>query len=107
MEYDNHLSQPVWHGLADVPVSPTLRVAHDRGYGTVAELQDEELADPVELERLATWSLWGPVLQLRGGHLPAHVEFGSCLSPDWEAIGMIDCSELLGRSAAARWLARR
>ena len=79
----------------------------DSPYGTIADLEEEEPASPVELERWATWALWGPILQLRGGEVPAHVEFGSCLSPDWAAISMIDCSGLLARSAASRWLAAR
>jgi hypothetical protein len=98
MEDDNIEFQPVWHGLAGVPVRPTLKREEGSGYGTIAELEGEEPADPVELERMATWELWGPVLKLWGGCLPSHVEFGSCLSPDWEAIGMIDCLRL----AAAR-----
>lgn len=100
MDNENLQLQPLWHGLADVPVKPTLRVERAGRHGRIAELSGEEPADAVELERWATWQLWGPILGLPRGHLPAHVEFGSCLSPDWKSIGLVEYRQRAQRHRA-------
>src|SRR3990172_3324131 len=41
-----------------------VRVERDHGYGSVPGLEDEELADPAELERQAMIADWGPILAL-------------------------------------------
>lgn len=89
METDNLQSQPIWHGLADVPARVSLRRLRESRVLPIAELGDEAPADLEELERMAMWQTWGPILALPGGRVPAHVEFGACLHPDWEATGMI------------------
>ena len=56
IEYINHL-----------PVKPTLKIERPSKYGTVPGLDDEELADPEELERLAAFSLFRPLLTFGWG----------------------------------------
>jgi len=48
----------------DVPVSPLLSEERRNRYGSVPGLDDEELAEPWELERQAMLQEWGPVLAL-------------------------------------------
>ena len=48
----------------EVPESPLLRLEPKNRYGSVPGLDDEELADPEELERRVLRAEWGPVLSL-------------------------------------------
>jgi hypothetical protein len=41
-----------------------VHVERDSGYGSVPGLEDEELADPAELERQVMLAEWGPILAL-------------------------------------------
>ncbi len=74
----------------DVPASAWCR--RRNRYGSVPGLDDEELADPDELERQALHEEWGPVLRLpvrgRGGFRPEidedGVEFGAFASVDFK-----------------------
>jgi hypothetical protein len=50
--------------VEDVPVSAVLQVKRDSRYGSVPDLDDEELADPEELERQVVAEQWGPILAL-------------------------------------------
>ena len=50
--------------VEDVPVSSLLSVKRADDYGKVPDLDDEELADPCELERQAIAQQWGPILAL-------------------------------------------
>jgi len=47
-----------------VPESALLKVERKNRYGSVPGLEDDELADPEELERQAMRAEWGPILQL-------------------------------------------
>lgn len=49
----------------DVPVSPLFSEERGNRYGSVPGLDDEELADPRELERQLLLQDWGPILALR------------------------------------------
>ena len=64
--------------VEDVPVSPLLSEDRKNRYGSVPGLDDEELAEPWELERQVTLQEWGPVLALpvrgRGGWIAAWPE---------------------------------
>lgn len=51
-------------GIDELPVSPVLSPIRDRGYGSVAGLDDEELASPAELERQVYEREFGPILAL-------------------------------------------
>ena len=92
-----------------VPESALLRVERDRGYGTVPDLEDEELADPEELERQVFLAEWGPILALpckgfNGGIRPAVDESGHL---DWGAFGTVDFSRLRPPFDKARYKADR
>jgi len=47
-----------------VPASALRQEQQRTKYGTLADLPDEELADPDELERMVYKEMWGPVLAL-------------------------------------------
>ena len=76
----------------EVPESPLLRLERKNRYGSVPDLEDEELADPEELERCAIQAEWEPVLMLprrgpRYGPRPS-VDMNGEL--DWGAFGTVD-----------------
>lgn len=48
----------------ELPVAPTVKVEREKGYGRIADLEDEEPADVDELRRWVVWQLYGPVLTL-------------------------------------------
>ena len=75
-----------------VPVSALLSMERKNRYGSVPGLDDEELADPAELEREVVLQEWGPVLSLpvqgsKSGIVPAVDESGGV---DWGAFGTVD-----------------
>jgi hypothetical protein len=51
--------------IDDVPVSPLFSEERRSRYGSVPGLDDEELADPCELEHQIMLQDWGPILALR------------------------------------------
>ena len=80
----------------DMPVSPLLSEERRNRYGSIPDLDDEELADPVELERQVFLDEWGPVLALpvrtkRGWAQSGYdedfgVDFGAFGSVDFDRI---------------------
>lgn len=75
-----------------VPVSPLLSLERKSKYGSVPDLDDEELADPDELERQVYIEMYGPVLQL-----PYDQKHGSIWLNgykggkfEWGTFGMVD-----------------
>jgi len=75
-----------------VPASVLVTVERDTGYGSVPGLDDDELADPAELERWVMIQEWGPILALpvqrrRWDIRPTVDENGDL---DWGAFGTID-----------------
>jgi len=48
--------------VTDVPVSAVLLPLKPKRYGSVPGLEDDELADPYELERQVMMDEWGPIL---------------------------------------------
>ena len=90
----------------DRPRLVAVRVERSSGYGSVPGLEDEELADPAELERQIMLAEWGPILALpvksvRGGFRPALDEFGHLAG----AFGTMDFERLHGRFDKARYKA--
>ena len=90
-----------------VPESALSRVEHDTDYGSVPGLEDEELADPDELERQVFIAEWGPILALpckgfNGAIRPAIDEFGHL---DWGAFGTVDFLRLRPPFDKARYKA--
>jgi hypothetical protein len=70
--------------IIDVPASPVLGHEKSSPYGSVPGLEDEELADPAELERCAFEEQWGPVLSLPERHQ------GSGFRPDVDEFGHLE-----------------
>jgi hypothetical protein len=80
----------------DVPVSPLFSEERRNRYGSVPGLDDEELAEPWELERQVFLDEWGPVLALpvrtrRGWIQPGYdedfgIDFGAFASVDFDRI---------------------
>jgi len=74
-----------------VPASALRQEQQRTKYGTLADLPDEELADPDELERVVYKEMWGPILALpQQRHERAirpSIEDGRV---DWGAFGTVD-----------------
>jgi hypothetical protein len=95
--------------VEDVPVSPLLAEQKRNPYGSVEGLDDEELADPAELERQAFIADWGPILALpvrtrRGWVQPNIDENGNV---DWGAFGTVDFERSMGPCDKLRYKADR
>jgi hypothetical protein len=77
--------------MDDVPVSAGLRVLRPSRYGSIADLEDEELADPWELERQVWLAEYGPLLELpvrtQRGFIRPNIEDGVV---NWGAFGTVD-----------------
>jgi len=91
----------------EVPESALLRRDRGNRYGSVPGLEDNELADPAELERQVLIAEFGPVLALpvrasRGGIRPEVDENGSV---DWGAFGSVDFDRYTGGFDKARYKA--
>ncbi|MBU0718594.1 MAG: hypothetical protein KJ749_10130 [Planctomycetes bacterium] len=75
-----------------VPASVLLTVERHKGYGSVPGLDDDELAEPAELERWVMLQEWGPILvlpvQKRRCDIRPEVDESGHL--DWGAFGTID-----------------
>ena len=94
-------------GVDDVPASPLLSEDRKNRYGSVPGLDDEELADPRELERQVFLEEFGPVLALpvRGNRswIQAAVDENGGL--DWGAFGTVDFSRTMPEFDKARYKA--
>ena len=79
-----------------VPASVLVKVERHKGYGSVPGLDDDELADPAELERWVMIQEWGPILALpvqrRRCDIRPEVDESGHL--DWGAFGTIDFDSL-------------
>ena len=82
-----------------------VQVERDSGYGSVPGLDDEELANPEELERQVFMQEWGPILALpdrrrHSGIRPVMDEFGQW---DWGAFGTVDFDRIRPAFNKARY----
>jgi len=89
MEQDE--SFEIYEGII-VPVSPLLKRERSSRYGGVSDLDDEELIDPAEIDRVFLREAFAPILALpvkgkKGGIKPTVDEDGSI---DWGAFGTVD-----------------
>lgn len=77
--------------IRDIPVVSAIRIERSSKYGGVLGLDDDELADSAELERLVMWGMWGPLLALRPQKRVGHVPYAGDGSGviDWEAVGTV------------------
>jgi hypothetical protein len=94
--------------VEDVPVSALLSVERKNRYGSLPDLEDEELADPEELERLAVAEEWAPVLALpvrsrQGWSGPVADES----SVDFDAFASVDFQRTMPEFDKARYKADR
>lgn len=53
--------------ISELPVKATISILRPSKYGRVPGLEDDELADPEELERLGAFSLFRPLLTFGWG----------------------------------------
>jgi hypothetical protein len=93
----------------DVPVSAILKVQKRNPYGSIEGLNDDELADPDELERQVMAEEWGPVLMIptkkgSSGIQPAIDESGGV---DWGAFGTVDFERSRPEFDKARYKAEK
>ena len=92
-----------------VPESPLLSREKAKKYGSVPGLDDEELADPAELERQVIREEFGPILRLpqrqkRWGLQPAIDESGDV---DWGAFATVDFERTRPEFDKARYKAEK
>ena len=78
--------------VQDAPVSPFLKVQRSSRYGSVPGLDDDELADPFELERQVMEQEFAPVLELpsRGRSSGIRPDVDESGGLDWGAFGTVD-----------------
>lgn len=57
---ENEAGQPI--DADDLPVSATVKVIRPDKYGNIADLDEEESADPEELERIVVIEYFAPLL---------------------------------------------
>lgn len=62
----NNNEQQMEIDASELPVIGAVSVLRQRGYGTIADLDDEAPADVHELQRLIAWRDYEPILSLRG-----------------------------------------
>ena len=89
MEQDE--SFEIYEGII-VPVSPLLKRERSSRYGSVSDLDDEELIDPAEIDRVFLREAFAPILALpvkgrKGGMKPNTDDDGIV---DWGAFGTVD-----------------
>jgi hypothetical protein len=85
------MQQAIEEGV-EVPVSALLQEKKKNRYGSVPGLDDEELADPQELERQAFREEWGPILALpeRGQRHAIRPDIDESGGIDWGAFATVD-----------------
>ena len=72
----------------DLPVTSIVTVQRSTGYGTVADIDNEELADIHELQCMAAWAQYGPILALPGKYgQTGRVVLDADGEIDWDRIG--------------------
>lgn len=72
----------------ELAASVSVRVQRTTGYGSVADLDDEEPADIRELQCLAAWAQYGPLLALPGRYgQTGRVVLDADGEIDWDRIG--------------------
>lgn len=86
------------HEGIEVPVSPVLKPIRNKGYGRIADLPDEELATPAELERMVFIDQFGPILALPVSKsktvIKPNIDEDGRL--DWGAFGTVDFDRYTG-----------
>lgn len=73
--------------MSDLPVTGSIRVQRNRGYGNIPDLDDEAPMNLAELRRMVAWQLYGPLLALPGRHRRGYLVLDANGEVDWNAIG--------------------
>ena len=91
----------------DIPVSPLLSEDRQNRYGSVPGLDDNELADPNELEKQVLRQEFAPVLTLpaTGGECFMRPSIDQDGSVDWGAFGTVDFDRYSGGFDKVRYKA--
>lgn len=72
----------------ELPVIGSIQVIRTTGYGTVADLDGEEPADIHEIQCMAAWQMYAPLLALPGRYgQPGRVVLDADGEIDWDRIG--------------------
>jgi hypothetical protein len=81
----------IYKGIV-VPAAALRREQQRTRYGNLAELPDEELADPGELERVMHKEMWWPILRLpqQRWECPIRPNMDEDGRVDWGAFGTVD-----------------
>ncbi len=74
----------IYEGI-EVPVSPLLKIQRSSRYGSIADLDDEDLIEPAEVERVYLREVFAPVLAL-----PVKTKKG-WIKPDIDEDGTVEC----------------
>jgi hypothetical protein len=95
--------------VEEIPSSALIPARTEHRYGSVPDLDDEELADPDELERQVYAQEWAPILALpmkagKGRIQPNCDESGSI---DWGAFATVDFERTVPEFDKARYKADR
>lgn len=104
----NNESMVICEGI-EVPESALLVREHRNRYGSVPGLDDEELADPDELERQVMIEEFGPIwaLPVQGSRCGIRPEIDEDGRVDWSAFGTIDFERYRGHFDKARYKAEK
>ena len=87
----NEASLETYGGIV-VPAAARGQEQRRTRYGTLADLPDEELADPDELERVVYKQMWWPILRLpqQRWECPIRPNMDEDGRADWGAFGTVD-----------------
>jgi hypothetical protein len=89
----------------EVPVSTAVRVLRKKGYGSVDGLDDSELADIHEIEKMIFEKEWGPILALpvrnKGKWIKPNIDENG--HADYGAFGTVDFERLVPEFDKARY----
>ena len=96
----------IYEGVV-VPESALRRAERGNKYGTVPGLDDEELADPEELERQVYLDEWGPVLVLPWRGRPSFQREFNEDGVEWGAFASVDFKRTMPEFDKARYKADR
>ena len=95
--------------VVDVPVSAILKPLRKKGYGSVPGLDDEELADPVELEKQVIRDELAPILALpvKGQRSSIRPVIDESFGVDWGAFSTVDFDRYRPELDKARYKAAK
>jgi hypothetical protein len=98
----------IYEGII-VPAAALRREQQRNRYGNLAELPDEELADPDELERAVYKEMWWPILRLpqQRWECPVRPNVDEDGRVDWGAFGTVDFNSYRPEHSKLRYKAEQ